>query len=108
MSVEVVFEKDAPVVLQYLANIGVNLEGQYLDALNDIYRIVVKQGDLPKVLSVLKMLGQNYAVSIAQTYTFAVGVPGQVAKVWQMPGVVATYNLEDQRLAVIYDAVLQQ
>jgi hypothetical protein len=108
MSMEVVFEKEPAVVLQLLANAGINLQGHYLDNENNIFRIVVAQQDIPQTLGLIKLLGQNYTVSIPKNYTYVVGVPGQTAKLWQTPGIVASYNLEDGRTAAIYNDVYQK
>lgn len=108
MLIEIIFERDPANVLQQLNTLNINLEGQYLDIENDIYRIVVKDIDVRSVKNVLDMMGQWYRMSIPKVYKFISGVPGQVAEVWKIPEVVTTYLLEDDRIVAITNNVYNE
>lgn len=103
MLVEITFQKDPSLVLRLLANANVNLVGHYLDHDTDTYRIVIDQKDQQVVSSILNSLRQVYEVTPAMRYEFKVGVPGQIALLWnQGRDIVRTYNLEDNTSAVIF------
>lgn len=104
MFIEIGFEKNPGIILQQLASRNINIEGSYLDTELDIYRIVVKDTDVPTVTSILNKLGQKYTVSPIIVVPID-PVPGQILKIWlSYNNIAAIYQIENNRVAVRLDS----
>lgn len=103
MLIEITFQKDPSLVIGRIGSSKINIVGHYLDNEYEIYRVVIDQKDQQTASMILSNLRQTYEVAPVFVYEYLPTVPGQLASFWnQGRDILRTYDLENNRTAVIY------